>query len=103
MKSKFVLWVAPVALAGAFALPAAAQSQDQSSGSQASGSTQTQATAAKKNPNATPRVNQRQRNQQHRIRQGVKSGQLPTGETRHLEKGTSKNEADPLTTECERN
>src|SRR6266571_228551 len=88
MKSKFVVWVAPVALAGAFALPAAAQ--DQSSGSQASGSAQTQATAAKKNPNATPGINKRQRNQQHRIRQGVKSGQLTKSETRHLEKEQNK-------------
>ncbi len=34
----------------------------------------------------TPVINQRQRNQQARIGQGVKSGQLTAGETRQLER-----------------
>ena len=34
----------------------------------------------------TPVVHQRQRDQQHRIAQGVQSGQLTAGETRHLER-----------------
>jgi len=34
-----------------------------------------------------PGVNQRQHNQQHRIQQGVKSGELTRGETRRLEAG----------------
>ncbi len=33
-----------------------------------------------------PTINQRKRNQQRRIRQGVKSGELTKGETRRLEK-----------------
>lgn len=35
---------------------------------------------------AAAQVNQRQVNQQRRIHQGVKSGQLTPGETRHLER-----------------
>ncbi|HWQ34349.1 MAG TPA: hypothetical protein VNQ79_15990 [Blastocatellia bacterium] len=34
----------------------------------------------------TPGIRHRQRNQQHRIRQGVRSGELTAGETRRLEK-----------------
>lgn len=34
----------------------------------------------------TPGIRQRQRNQQHRIRQGVRSGELTARETRRLEK-----------------
>jgi hypothetical protein len=32
----------------------------------------------------TPVINQRQRNQEHRIRQGVRSGELTKNEARHL-------------------
>ena len=36
--------------------------------------------------NNTPRINQRQREQQRRIRQGVRSGELTRGETKSIEK-----------------
>jgi hypothetical protein len=37
-------------------------------------------------PTKPPTINQRKENQQDRIAQGVKSGQLTAGETSHLEK-----------------
>lgn len=37
-------------------------------------------------PTRTPRINQRQRNQQQRIRQGVRSGELTRNEARRLER-----------------
>lgn len=46
-----------------------------------------QTAAPAKNPAATPGVDQRQANQQQRIDQGVKSGQLTTKEAARLEKG----------------
>ena len=58
-----------VAVTAALSLPAVAQSN----------------TPATTNNTKTPVINQRQRNQQARIGQGVKSGQLTAGETRHLE------------------
>ena len=45
---------------------------------------------------ATPRVTHRQLNQQARIEQGVKSGELTLGETRRLEKQQGKIQADKL-------
>ncbi len=96
MKNKFVVWIAPVALAGALALPAAAQSQDPSGSGSAPAASSGQTAAPAKNPNATPGINKRQRNQQRRIRQGVKSGELTKSETRHLEKEEGKIEADKL-------
>jgi len=45
---------------------------------------------------ATPQVRDRQVNQQARIEQGVKSGQLTLGETRRLEKQQGKIQADKL-------
>ena len=102
MKSKFMVWIAPVALAGALALPAVAQSQDQSAPPPSSGATQasdteqTQPAAPAKKHTATPGINQRQRNQQARIKQGVNSGQLTKGETRHLENKEAKIQTDKL-------
>jgi hypothetical protein len=46
--------------------------------------------------NKTPGINERQMNQQKRIRQGVKSGQLTKKETRKLEKGEAKIQSDKL-------
>lgn len=47
----------------------------------------TPAVAPAKNPAATPGIDQRQANQQQRIDQGVKSGQLTPREAARLEKG----------------
>ncbi len=44
----------------------------------------------------TPGINQRQRNQQARIREGVKSGELTKGETARLEAREGKIQADKL-------
>ncbi len=44
----------------------------------------------------TPVVNERQVNQQERIKEGVKSGELTPGETRRLEMQQGKIEADKL-------
>jgi hypothetical protein len=44
----------------------------------------------------TPVINQRQRNQQARIREGVKSGELTRGETARLEAREGKIQADKL-------
>lgn len=60
--------LALISLAAAMSLPAMAQS-----------TTTTTSTG-------TPVVNHRQRYQQRRIGQGVQSGQLTAGETRHLER-----------------
>jgi hypothetical protein len=49
---------------------------------------------APKDPLATPRIDQRQINQQKRIDQGVASGQLTPKETARLEKRESKIAAD---------
>lgn len=45
---------------------------------------------------ATPRVRDRQLNQQARIERGVKSGELTLGETRRLEKQQGKIQADKM-------
>ena len=60
-----------VAVLAAFALPVLAQT----------------AVAPARNPAATPGVDQRQANQQQRIDQGVKSGELTGKEAARLEKG----------------
>ncbi|HEX5481293.1 MAG TPA: hypothetical protein VFZ08_01550 [Terriglobia bacterium] len=44
----------------------------------------------------TPGLNHRQRNQQSRIRQGVKSGELTRGEARHLESREGRLQANKL-------
>ncbi len=89
MKNKIALWVAPVVLAGALALPAAAQ--DQTPSSSTSGQTATPPSGT-----ATPGVTERQKNQQKRIRRGVNSGQLTPHETRKLEGEEGKIQADKL-------
>jgi hypothetical protein len=98
MKCKFVLWVAPVALAGALAVPAAAQSGDPNAQSSDPAQQQQEQSAApeQKSSTATPVVRERQKNQQRRIRQGVKSGELTKGETRRLEAEQGKIQADKL-------
>ncbi len=65
------LKLASVLIMGALGMPALAQSTVPL---QSDGSTR------------TPVINQRQRNQQHRIQQGVRSGELTPSETRHLER-----------------
>ena len=69
-KSKLVPWLLVVA---AFAIPAYAQSQTSST------------TSATSTQSAPPTVQDRRENQQDRIAQGVKSGQLTPGETANLE------------------
>ena len=46
-------------------------------------------TTAALSAQTSQQINQRKENQQDRIAQGVKSGQLPAGETAHLEKQES--------------
>ncbi|MBS1798338.1 MAG: hypothetical protein JSS95_00790 [Acidobacteria bacterium] len=48
-----------------------------------------QAPATSTTTTPPPTINQRKENQQDRIAQGVKSGQLTAGETQHLEKQES--------------
>lgn len=55
---------------------------------------QTQAPAPAQNQ--TPVVDSREQNQQKRIEQGVKSGELTNGETRRLERQEGKIKADEL-------
>ena len=53
-------------------------------------------TSTPNTPTASKTINERKENQQDRIAQGVKSGQLTAGETSHLEKqeaGINKEEA----------
>lgn len=50
-------------------------------------------TAPVRNPGATPGVDKRQANQQQRIEQGVKSGELTTKEAARLEKGQERVQA----------
>lgn len=54
------------------------------------------APAAPKDPLATPRIDQRQANQEKRIDQGVSSGTLTAKETAKLDKRETKIEADKL-------
>ena len=72
MNSQFKYALLSVAL-GMFALPVVAQSP-----------------AATPDPAPRSEVGQRQENQQDRIAQGVKSGQLTAGETEHLEKNQAR-------------
>lgn len=60
----------------------------------AGGAAFAQAPAAPKDPVATPKVDQRQTNQQKRIDQGVASGALTTQEAANLQKREAKIEAD---------
>lgn len=82
MKSTWLKWSAlPVAalLAGSVAM-----AQDQSS-SQGSSSAAPASQAAAPAPKSDPTIGQRKENQQDRIANGVKSGQLTAGETSKLE------------------
>ena len=45
---------------------------------------------------ATPKINERQVDQQKRIRQGVRSGELTRKEARHLEAGAAKIQHDKM-------
>jgi len=79
MSSKFSKWT--VVPAAVLLLGTVTLAQDPaSSGSNSSGSATTSTT-----PAAKPTVGQRKENQQDRIAQGVKSGQLTAGETANLE------------------
>ncbi len=57
--------------------------------------------AAPKDPAATPKLDQRQANQQKRIEQGVASGALTPKETVKLEKREGKLEADKLSAKAD--
>jgi CRISPR/Cas system-associated endoribonuclease Cas2 len=79
MTNKFTKSLAVLAVGGLMFLGSAAAQQDNTSG----------AGPGKVDP-GHPRVNQvngREQNQQNRIANGVKSGQLTPGETRRLERG----------------
>ena len=79
MTNKFSKSLAVLAVGGLMFIGSAAAQQDNTSG----------AGAGKVDP-GHPRVNQvnqREQNQQNRIANGVKSGQLTPGETRRLERG----------------
>lgn len=67
MKNVWFKVLAPATLIGALALPVLGQQMNTDS-------------------TRTPRINARQANQQGRIKQGVKSGELTPGETRRLER-----------------
>ena len=85
MKFTWMKWSAlPVAvlLAGSVAMAQDQSSSGSQSSSSQSGSSATPAPAEKPNPV----VEQRKENQQDRIANGVKSGQLTAGETAKLEK-----------------
>jgi hypothetical protein len=86
MIRRVLFLVAALALAGALALPISAQTAPQTQ----------ETTPPAKSKNATPGINKRQRNQQRRIRQGVKSGELTKHETRRLEREEGKIQADKL-------
>ena len=63
----------------------------------ASGTLFAQETTAPATPSTkTPKINERQVNQQKRIRQGVKSGELTKRETRKLEAGEAKIQSDKM-------
>jgi len=86
MSSKFSKWVvlpAAVVLLGSVAV---AQDQSSSSSSSSQGSSTPSSTPAPAPaPAKKPTIAQRKENQQDRIAQGVKSGQLTAGETANLE------------------
>ena len=62
----------------------------------AGGAAFAQAPAAVKDPLATPRIDQRQANQEKRIDQGIASGALTTKEATRLDKREAKIESDKL-------
>ena len=78
MSNKFSKWM--IVPAGALLLGTVALAQDSSSSGSSSSSSTPSATPAQK-----PTIPERKENQQDRIAQGVKSGQLTAGETSKLE------------------
>ena len=62
----------------------------------AGGAAFAQAPAAAKDPLATPKIDQRQANQEKRIDQGIASGALTTKEATRLDKRETKIESDKL-------
>ncbi len=89
MKSEIKFALLSIALA-AFTLPGLAQSADASTQGSASGPTPAAQGSTSANGQVTGQtINQRKENQQDRIAQGVKSGELTAGETANLEKKES--------------
>jgi hypothetical protein len=82
MKIRIVSVLAACALVACLALTASAK---QSSTPQST-TTTSQGAPPAKNPNATPVINRREKNQKARIKQGVKSGELTKHETKKLAK-----------------
>ncbi|HXR34187.1 MAG TPA: hypothetical protein VN830_10785 [Verrucomicrobiae bacterium] len=80
--SKWMILPAAVLLLGTVAL---AQDPSSSAPSSGSGSSASQGSSTPSTPAQKPEVAQRKENQQDRIAQGVKSGQLTAGETSKLE------------------
>ncbi len=78
MKARWPQWLAAASLLGVLAIPAGAQN------------------VAAANGTRTPVVRNRQIRQQHRITQGVRSGELTSGETRRLEREQGRIQADKL-------
>jgi ribosomal protein S30 len=87
MKKSWLRFLTPAALIGALALPALGQ------------------TTQSRSPDTirTPRINTRQVRQQHRIAQGVRSGQLTPTETRRLERQQARIQADKLQAKADGN
>jgi hypothetical protein len=93
MNKRFWTIIGSLVVAGCLTLPAGAQqSGGTSQGSTAQGTT-TQTEATKKSA-ATPGVTKGQINQQRRIRQGVRSGELTRPETKKREAEQAKIQAD---------
>jgi hypothetical protein len=87
MKLTWLKWSAlpaAVLLAGSVAV-AQSQSSPSSSSSSSQGSGSSTSSTASSTPAKKPTIQQRKENQQDRIAQGVKSGQLTAGETAKLE------------------
>ena len=83
MTPSFSKWIAGLVVGAAIAWPTVAAAQNVAPTNAPSGS-------------RTPGISQRQRNQQQRIRQGVRSGQLTRGETRRLEAQQGRIQADKM-------
>jgi len=81
MSTKFSKWTIMTATALLLGTAAIAQSAPASGSNSSSG----QSSSATPTPAAKPTIPQRKENQQDRIAQGVKSGQLTAGETANLE------------------
>jgi hypothetical protein len=86
MKSRIVSVLGACALAACLAWTAAAQQSGNTTPSPTTTQSTTQTTPPAKNPNATPVINERQKNQKARIKEGVKSGELTKHEAKKLRK-----------------